>query len=219
MTLRSLLGYSIVCGLLVILAACGDDLVPPPVDSGTDAGSDAGRDGSTVCARAADCDDGTFCNGVETCAPGTTGADARGCVAGTDPCTGGACDETANACTSCGNADVDTDGVDSTACGGTDCDDNDASRYPGATEICDSDDEDCDDTTYGPDGDGDTFVSVACCNGVDNCGNDCNDALRGAYPGAIEVCNTIDDDCDGAVDGADIDCGAAEQPCLEGVPT
>lgn len=40
--------------------------------------------------------------------------------------------------------DEDLDGVDAIAEGGTDCDDNDATRYPGAAELCDGLDQDCD---------------------------------------------------------------------------
>jgi hypothetical protein len=36
--------------------------------------------------------------------------------------------------------DADGDGVSAA----TDCDDNDASRYPGADEVCDGEDQDCD---------------------------------------------------------------------------
>jgi len=95
--------------------------------------------------------------------------------------------------------DVDGDGHGAPPCGG-DCDDTDASRYPGATEICDGDDEDCNDATLGPDGDGDGFASAACCNGPANCGRDCDDARATVNDTAIESCNGVDDDCDGLVD-------------------
>jgi hypothetical protein len=42
------------------------------------------------------------------------------------------------------NCDVDGDGVAGPACGGPDCDDDDASAYPGATEVCDGVLQDCD---------------------------------------------------------------------------
>ncbi len=48
------------------------------------------------------------------------------------------------------NPDADGDGVWSTLCGGADCDDYDADRYPGNTEICNAGkDEDCDPKTGG----------------------------------------------------------------------
>jgi hypothetical protein len=101
--------------------------------------------------------------------------------------------------------DEDGDGVASVSCGGRDCDDANAERYPGATEVCDDDDEDCDDATVGTDGDGDGFVSAACCNGAMNCGADCDDTRGGVFPGAVEVCNGVDDDCNGLLDHPDED--------------
>jgi hypothetical protein len=111
--------------------------------------------------------------------------------------------------TACAAIDVDGDGESSC----TDCDDNDASRYHGATEICDGDDEDCDPTTFGPDVDSDGFVSIACCNlqgdGTLACGNDCDDANSSIDPGATEICDDADNDCDGAIDeGVCVPCGA-----------
>jgi len=110
-------------------------------------------------------------------------------------------------------ADDDGDGHRAAACGGDDCDDADASRYPGATETCDGDDEDCNDTTYGADADADGFESSACCNRADNCGADCDDALTTVSPSAAESCNGgVDDDCDGLTDAADGVC----VPCASG---
>ena len=42
------------------------------------------------------------------------------------------------------SADLDLDGFTDSACGGTDCDDTDAAINPGATEVCDSVDNNCD---------------------------------------------------------------------------
>lgn len=138
-----------------------------------------------------DCDDGAYCNGAETCSAGT-------CMAGTAPCDE-ACNEATDTCmaTEC---DADGDGIDSVGCGGSDCDDTDETRFPGAIELCDaSHDEDCDPATVGVDRDGDDFSSVDCCNGT-SCGLDCDDTLRGVFPGATETCNGRDDDCDGETD-------------------
>jgi len=81
------------------------------------------------------------------------------------------------------DADGDTYGVP------CDCDDSDPGTNPGATEICDGLDNDCDTfVDEGPDGDGDG-VSALC---------DCNDADNSIYPGAPEVPNDgIDQDCNG----------------------
>jgi hypothetical protein len=95
--------------------------------------------------------------------------------------------------------DEDGDGHDALPCG-DDCDDHDSARYPGATEVCDGDDEDCDDTTVGTlDADGDSFVSNACCNGS-VCGEDCDDSAGAVSPTSAEVCNHVDDDCNGTID-------------------
>jgi hypothetical protein len=98
--------------------------------------------------------------------------------------------------------DADGDGTRDVACGGTDCDDANPARYPGATEVCDAADldEDCNPETYGfLDADGDGFPDARCCNGT-NCGDDCNDARPGVNPAVPEVCNSVDDDCDGSTD-------------------
>jgi len=70
---------------------------------------------------------------------------------------------------------------------GDDCDDVDPNRHPGMTEVCDSDDEDCDTTTFGNrDQDGDGFVDSACCNDTD-CGNDCDDMNISIHPIQNEI--------------------------------
>ncbi|MCA9615723.1 MAG: hypothetical protein KC586_23365, partial [Myxococcales bacterium] len=125
-------------------------------------------------------------------------ADAFGCVRGDVPCEG-TCDERIDACLSC---DADGDGFESFACGGTDCDDTDANVNPEATEVCDPEqrDEDCDPTTFGDlDVDGDGVVDALCCN-LDLCGADCDDTDASVRPGAPEVCNRRDDDCDDSID-------------------
>ena len=123
-------------------------------------------------------------------------------------CTTDFCSEERRACVN-RPIDADGDGIAARACIdargmplGSDCNDGDPLVYVGALEVCDAAgrDEDCNPSTHGAlDGDRDGFEDARCCNGTD-CGMDCNDAVRGANPDATEVCNTIDDDCDGRID-------------------
>jgi hypothetical protein len=197
------------------LGACGDDDdMPPAPDAGVDLGG--GPDLNTFCAAASECDDGVFCNGAERCAPGTAGADARGCVAASAPACmpTQTCDEASDTCiTECAVArDADGDGAEAITCGGMDCDDANAARFPGATEVCDADDldEDCDGTTFGNrDGDGDGAFDAACCNGT-TCGTDCDDTLFSVRPDALEDCDGVDNDCDGTIDDGVLVAGFAD---------
>ena len=102
----------------------------------------------------------------------------------------------------------------------SDCDDGDASAYPGAEELCDGVDNDCDGTvdgaaatdatTWYADGDGDGYgdsglTQDACTqpSGYVADATDCDDADGAVNPAATELCNGVDDDCDGATDEAD----------------
>jgi len=122
-----------------------------------------------------------------------------------------------------GNGDIictDSDGdgyyAEGGDCGVVDCDDNDATIYPGAIEIpADGIDQDCDgyELCY-VDADNDGYrpdsMSTVISNDLDCTDSgeaqssdpigDCNDNDASVYPGATEICNSIDDDCDGQVD-------------------
>ncbi|MEL6346272.1 MAG: MopE-related protein, partial [Myxococcota bacterium] len=118
-----------------------------------------------------------------------------------------------------GGIDGDGDGSPATE----DCDDGNNTVYPGADEVCDNLDNDCDNlidgqdqdlvdgNTYYQDSDNDTFgkpgVTRVDCSlppGYSEVDTDCRDGDPNVYPGALERCfNDTDDDCDGQVDEAD----------------
>ncbi len=177
-----------------------------PVDG--DGTIDSGEDPQS-CQDDRDCADDEYCNGPELCDPGGPGTDDRGCRPGNgDPCLSGThCNEDENRCvTDCEQgSDADGDMVDSIDCQGLDCDDSNDQIYPGADEICDEVDNDCDPTTYGSseldgDADGDGSVSHECCNpdeGMIKCGPDCDDSQPGiVYPGDWAHCAVCNDQCD-----------------------
>jgi hypothetical protein len=97
---------------------------------------------------------------------------------------------------------------------GEDCDDTNALVNPLADEICNLIDDNCDGVTdeeggivWYADADGDGFgnasVSVTACEmppGYVTAAGDCADEDPLRYPGAKEICNGLDDDCDGLVD-------------------
>jgi len=93
--------------------------------------------------------------------------------------------------------DADGDGHRAEAHGGDDCDDAEPTAHPGGTETWyDGIDGDCDGADdYDTDGDGHQ--------GPSGSGPDCDDADPFVHPDAEEVCNGVDDDCDGTVDGED----------------
>ncbi len=116
---------------------------------------------------------------------------------------------------SVGYADADGDGW--AAC--QECDDSNANNYPGAPEYCDGVDNNCDGTvdentavdaaTWYADADSDTFgdasSSTASCSqppGNVSDATDCDDANAAVNPAETEVCNGIDDNCNGVVDEA-----------------
>ncbi len=87
--------------------------------------------------------------------------------------------------------DKDGDGYTSSAFGGTDCLDTDATAHPGGTETWyDGIDSDCSGgSDYDQDGDGAAMGTA-----------DCNDTNAAIYRAATEVCDSVDNDCDGLVD-------------------
>ena len=115
-------------------------------------------------------------------------------------------------------SDADGDGVDLSV----DCDDNNAAVSPDAVEICDGIDNDCDgaiddadsdfqggSTYYADvdlDGYGDASVAVDACDlpaGYSDNLDDCDDGNPAIYPGAAEIRDGVDNDCDSLIDDED----------------
>lgn len=110
--------------------------------------------------------------------------------------------------------DDDADGSYDAACGGPDCDDLDPNTLPNAIEICDRRDNDCDTTIdedeamgrWFVDEDGDTFgtgeavMSCAPIEGRVGRDGDCDDTDVNVRPATLEVCNGVDDNCNGDID-------------------
>ncbi|MFH1465208.1 MAG: putative metal-binding motif-containing protein [Pseudomonadota bacterium] len=197
------------------------DGVDNDCDGEIDEGWDEDGDGWTTCEG--DCDDTEY----------TVNPDATEICDGLDDDCDGLVDDADPDVTGQGTwyADNDGDGygyAPVTACeqpagtvsDNTDCNDSSAGINPGATEICDGVDDDCDGLvddadpsitgqgTWYVDADGDGYggAAVMACGqpaGTVTDSTDCDDTDAAVNPGAVEVCNGLDDDCDGLVDDDD----------------
>ncbi len=102
----------------------------------------------------------------------------------------------------------------------TDCDDSNGAINPGATEVCDTQDNDCNQLTDDDDPGVDLTTGIECytdsdldgygtnstimaCEapvGFSSVDGDCDDGDFDVRPGAAEVCDTVDNDCNGLID-------------------
>jgi hypothetical protein len=113
-----------------------------------------------------------------------------------------------------------------------DCDDGDPAVHPGAPELCNAADENCDgvaDDGFDSDTDGSTVCGDDGVTGTED--DDCDDGDPAVYPDAPELCNAVDDNCDGVYDegfdadsdgmticGADGVSGTEDDDCNDGDP-
>ncbi len=144
----------------------------------------------------------------------------------------GTADEGGASGTSTWYADLDGDGFGNaasatsacnqpsgTVADSSDCDDTSSTTYPGADDFCDNTDSDCDGDTSeddsidastwyadsDSDGYGDAATSATACSQPSahvSDATDCNDTDTTTHPGATEVCDGNDNDCDGTADSA-----------------
>lgn len=136
-------------------------------------------------------------------------------------CDLGGHDEDCDAAT-LGDRDLDRDGaVDIACCNGdvcgTDCNDILANVGPAASEVCDRFDNDCDDSIdegtlveVWPDTDFDlhgdqeaeSLMLCAGAHGYATVNDDCDDGAPNIHTAQVEICDGIDNDCDGLTDEA-----------------
>jgi hypothetical protein len=176
-----------------------------------------------------DCDDAAittypgadeYCDGVDSDCDGTLdeddALDAATWYADADMDTYGDIASTHAACTQPSGYVADN----------TDCDDSVNTTFPNADEYCDGVDSDCDGTldeddaldvlTWYADSDNDTYgdpstsdIDCAQPSGYVSDNTDCNDTLNSIHPGATELCDGADQDCDGVADNGVLGSGSA----------
>ncbi|MCB9676077.1 MAG: choice-of-anchor D domain-containing protein [Alphaproteobacteria bacterium] len=166
-------------------------------------GADDDCDGDIDEGSAGTDDDGDgYCEGT-TCTDGSTPGDCNDARAASNPgateVNGNGYDDDCDGAVDAGSVDLDGDGTAPPL----DCNDSAANVFPGAPEIVDGLDNDCDNaidegTTAGDD-DGDGYCEGTVCTGALMPG-DCDDTDALTYPGAAELPDWVDNDCDGDID-------------------
>tara|TARA_R110002096_G_scaffold299503_2_gene494033 strand:+ start:110313 stop:111908 length:1596 start_codon:yes stop_codon:yes gene_type:complete len=173
---------------------------------------------------------------------GGNGGDCNDHDATVNPGATETCNGVDNDCDGVCDGGFDADGDGYTTCGSfvdggeclflddskADCDDTDASNYVGNEEICDGKDNNCnqrcdEESSLDPDQDGFTH----CGSFIDECSTtlgpeDCEPENPEVHPGAAEICDGIDQDCDGNPDDKTTPCFAFEPTsgnCAEGIRT
>ncbi len=240
-------------GLLNACGSCGP--VPPEVCNGVDDDCDGAIDEGGVCGGCVP--EPEICDNVDNDCDGLTdeglsracGTDVGACTAGTQTCTAGtwsACSGTGPSVEICDNVDNDCDGVVdriSRPCGTNvgECSPGTQTCIGGSwgsclggvgpsPEVCDGLDNDCDGSTDegNPGGGAPCGTGVGECSpGTWRCMGGALTCVGGTGPG-VEVCDGLDNDCDGSTDegnpggGApcgDTDVGACEfgvETCVDG---
>ena len=134
------------------------------------------------------------------------GGDCNDAEAAVFPGAPEACDNRDNDCNAATLyvGDLDRDGHDPLSCGGNDCNEADPTVYGTAVELCDRKDNNCSsggvvDAAEDADLDLHAPTGNACVGGAYP-KDDCDDRRAATYPGAVEACNGIDDNCNGVID-------------------